>query len=60
LTVSGSLLPVPEKDAAAAFAMIVARHPQTRDWPTNHGFAPYELHIESIGLLDFYGIVPRA
>ena len=53
-------MPVPEKDAAAAFAMIVARHPQTRDWPTNHGFAPYELHIESIGLLDFYGIVPRA
>ena len=59
LVVSGSLLPVPAEDAADVVAMIAARHPEVKEWPANHGFAPYELHIDSMGLLDFYGAPPR-
>ena len=52
---SGSLLPVPAGGAADVVAMIAARHPEVKEWPANHGFEPYELHIDSMGLLDFYG-----
>ena len=35
--------------------LLLARHPAVNYWPANHNFRSYELHIESLGLLDFYG-----
>jgi len=55
LTITGKLLPVPKKEANHVVNMIAARHPAIKTWPANHDFVPYELHIESLGLLDFYG-----
>lgn len=55
LTITGKLLPVPKKEANHVINMIAERHPAIKTWPANHDFVPYELHIESLGLLDFYG-----
>jgi len=55
LTVMGKLLPVPASDADEVYKMIASRHPAITHWPPNHSFKPWELKIDSLSLLDFYG-----
>ena len=55
LTVMGKLLPVPASEADEVTKMIASRHPVITHWPPNHGFKPYELKIDSLHLLDYYG-----
>ncbi|WZN66019.1 pyridoxamine 5'-phosphate oxidase [Chloropicon roscoffensis] len=55
LTVLGSLAPVPPSEASYAVDLLASRHPAIKSWPANHGFKPYELTIQSLNLLDFYG-----
>jgi len=56
MTVVGDLKVVPVgAEADYAIDLLASRHPQIKDWPPNHGFAPYELHIQSLNMLDFYG-----
>ena len=42
-------------EGQAATAGLFARHPEMKDWPTGHGFSAYEMKIETIFLLNFYG-----
>ena len=56
MTVVGDLKVVPAgPEAAYAIDLLASRHPQIKNWPSTHGFHPYELHIQSLNMLDFYG-----
>ncbi|KAI8466430.1 MAG: pyridoxamine 5'-phosphate oxidase-domain-containing protein [Monoraphidium minutum] len=55
ITVIGRTRPVPPEGRDEAMQMLVARHPVMADWPEDHGFAPFELEVEEIHLLDFFG-----
>ncbi|QDZ26061.1 hypothetical protein A3770_20p85790 [Chloropicon primus] len=55
MTVVGDLAPVSDDEADYAIEMLASRHPAIKSWPPNHGFKPYELKIDSLNLLDFYG-----
>eukprot|EP00884_Botryococcus_braunii_P008723 jgi/Botrbrau1/17852/Bobra.0127s0092.1 len=55
VSASGTLKKVPPQDLALAEDLLLQRHPAMRDWPAGHAFHVYELHIETLRLLDFYG-----
>jgi hypothetical protein len=57
VTALGRTRRVPDDGGAAATAreMLFARHPEMADWPADHGFAPYEMEVEELHLLDFFG-----
>ena len=46
-------MPAAEADAAAE--VLFARHPEMQSWPPDHGFAPWELRIDTLRVLDFFG-----
>lgn len=52
---SGAVLPVPEAEIDEARRLLFARHAAMADWPSDHGFALFELHVDSVKLLDWYG-----
>lgn len=47
-------VPTGEEMEMAREAMF-SRHPEMADWPTDHSFQFYELHIQQVNLLDWYG-----
>eukprot|EP00213_Chloropicon_mariensis_P006697 CAMPEP_0197476984 /NCGR_PEP_ID=MMETSP1309-20131121/12484_1 /TAXON_ID=464262 /ORGANISM="Genus nov. species nov., Strain RCC998" /LENGTH=167 /DNA_ID=CAMNT_0043017649 /DNA_START=216 /DNA_END=719 /DNA_ORIENTATION=+ len=55
LVVIGDLLVVPKDEQDYAIDLLASRHPVIKSWPANHGFQPYELHIDTLNILDFYG-----
>jgi hypothetical protein len=56
VSITGALAPVPAGAAAEeAAALLFARHPAMRAWPPGHGFRPWELRIETVRVLDWYG-----
>ncbi len=56
VSITGALAPVPAGAAAEeASALLFARHPAMRDWPSGHGFRPWELRVETVRVLDWYG-----
>ncbi|KAK9867020.1 hypothetical protein WJX84_007785 [Apatococcus fuscideae] len=55
LALAGRLLEVPAAELPSAHEALFSRHPQMIDWPPNHHFVAFELHIESIRMLDQYG-----
>lgn len=46
---------MPEEGVDEAGELLFSRHPQMQGWPKGHNFSIYELQIEAIRLLDFYG-----
>ncbi|PNW77530.1 hypothetical protein CHLRE_10g440700v5 [Chlamydomonas reinhardtii] len=54
-TFVGRVLPVPEQDRSLAQAAMFSRHPAMADWPTGHQFDFYELHVNEVHVLDWYG-----
>mmetsp|Transcript_19514 Transcript_19514/g.63408 ORF Transcript_19514/g.63408 Transcript_19514/m.63408 type:complete len:186 (-) Transcript_19514:2065-2622(-) len=55
LTLTGKLAQVASADVPLAQSAIFGRFPDMQKWPTGHEFAFYELTIENIFFLDFYG-----
>ncbi|GBF92792.1 hypothetical protein Rsub_05411 [Raphidocelis subcapitata] len=53
-TALGRTRPVAEEGVEEAMRLLLARHPEMADWPADHGFAPYELEVEEIHLLDYF------
>ncbi|KAF8057740.1 RNA pseudouridine synthase 2 [Scenedesmus sp. PABB004] len=56
IAVLGRMARVPGgADADAAAAALFSRHPAMRGWPADHGFTMWELHVQEVHLLSFYG-----
>lgn len=55
VTALGRTRKVAPEGADEAMRLLVARHPEMADWPADHGFAPYEMEVEEIHLLDYFG-----
>lgn len=55
LTLYGELRQVPPEAQQEARELLFSRHPAMADWPADHGFHLYELHLSHAGLLDWYG-----
>ena len=55
LSITGSIVVVPEEEREAAEELLFSRHPAMRSWPAGHAFAVYELHPTTLRLLDYYG-----
>lgn len=65
IEVRGRMLPVPATgpDARAAAEALFTRHPAMKTWPKDHGFLAYELHVDEVHMLDWYGgmhVIPGA
>lgn len=41
--------------AAAAKAALFAKHPAMQDWPDDHAFGAWEVVVDEVHLLDYYG-----
>ncbi|KAG2501164.1 hypothetical protein HYH03_000979 [Edaphochlamys debaryana] len=54
-TLFGRMLPVPPEDAEIAREAMFARHPAMAGWPEGHKFEFYELHVDEVHVLDWYG-----
>ncbi|GFR42344.1 hypothetical protein Agub_g3274 [Astrephomene gubernaculifera] len=54
-TLLGHLAPVPPAEQPRAQQALFARHPRMADWPADHHFTFYELHVSSLHLLSWYG-----
>ena len=56
ITLSGRLRPLESPaEISTAKAALFARHPVMASWPGTHAFTPYELEIETIFFVNFYG-----
>lgn len=55
VSITGAVEPVRGKALPEALRLLFARHPAMKAWPADHGFQLYEMHIEAVRLLDFYG-----
>ncbi|KAK9790117.1 hypothetical protein WJX73_002745 [Symbiochloris irregularis] len=56
VSITGQLKPVEAGEKLKeAKEILFQRHPQMAKWPVGHHFTVYELHIEYIQLLDYYG-----
>ncbi|KAK9839989.1 hypothetical protein WJX74_001538 [Apatococcus lobatus] len=55
LAIAGRLLEVPSAELHVAHEALFSRHPQMIDWPPNHHFVAFELHVDAIRMLDKYG-----
>ncbi|GIL45668.1 hypothetical protein Vafri_2870 [Volvox africanus] len=51
----GRLEPVAEEDLQEAQVAMFSRHPRMADWPADHLFEFFELRVEEVHLLDWYG-----
>ncbi|GLC34491.1 hypothetical protein PLESTF_000029300 [Pleodorina starrii] len=54
-TLLGRLERVAASEREEAQAAMFSRHPRMADWPTDHNFEFYELHVDEVHLLDWYG-----
>lgn len=60
VTLSGTFAVVTDRDELQfAEESLFWRHPAMRDWPKDHSFQVWVLHIEDIYLLDNYGGPPK-
>ncbi|GAB4823383.1 hypothetical protein N2152v2_010429 [Parachlorella kessleri] len=55
LSISGEMQKVPSEQLDEAEELLFSRHPAMKDWPADHKFEMYELHIQTMSLLDWYG-----
>lgn len=55
LTLTGTLAEATGEAAVLGKAALFARHPAMAHWPSSHGFAVFELAVEEIWMIDFYG-----
>eukprot|EP00877_Chromochloris_zofingiensis_P004915 jgi/Chrzof1/14424/Cz09g02120.t1 len=55
LSISGNMQLVPESEQSTVKQMLFSRHPAMAKWPADHQFTLYEMQIESLMLLDWYG-----
>ena len=56
ITLSGKMVKVSgTADEALAKESLFSRHPEMKWWPAGHDFAFYELQIEDIFYINFYG-----
>ena len=55
VSISGTMVEVPEDEVNEAGELLFSRHPQMRGWPKGHNFRIYELQTRAIRLLAFYG-----
>ncbi|EFJ52334.1 hypothetical protein VOLCADRAFT_55820, partial [Volvox carteri f. nagariensis] len=54
-TLLGRMQPVAAEDREEAQAALFSRHPRMADWPADHHFKFFELQVEEVHLLDWYG-----
>lgn len=54
-TFLGTMRPVPERDQDLAQAAMFSRHPAMEHWPAGHRWQFWELQVDEIHLLDWYG-----
>jgi len=47
--------PVPKEDQDLAQAAMFSRHPAMEQWPAGHRWQLWELHVDEVHLLDWYG-----
>lgn len=55
VAISGAMRQVPENQSEEAQELVFARFPSMKDWPSDHAFQVYEVHIHTIRLLDYFG-----
>jgi hypothetical protein len=55
LTLSGNVVPSKGADIETGKAALFARHPQMKDWPADHGFSVFELHVTDVWMIANYG-----
>ncbi|XP_013414183.2 protein CREG1-like [Lingula anatina] len=55
ITLSGKMEPVDPKDVMFAQTSLFARHPQMKDWPVGHNWKIYELMVNSVWIIDYFG-----
>jgi hypothetical protein len=55
LTLSGTLQVASGEAETLGKSALFARHPQMKTWPASHQFTVYELKVEDIWLLDYFG-----
>ena len=55
LTIAGTMTKSTGDDQQEGHAALIARHPQMAKWPVGHGFMVYELKINDLWMIDFYG-----
>ncbi|GMH42726.1 hypothetical protein BSKO_10645 [Bryopsis sp. KO-2023] len=55
LTIVGELLEVPGAEQETAKKLIFDRFPVMEEWSKSHSFIPYELQIQYMELIDFFG-----
>lgn len=55
LTISGNMKPVEEDTKQFGLDTLYAKHPQMENWPADHGFIVYEMHIDSLWMIANYG-----
>ncbi|KAL6766338.1 hypothetical protein ACKKBG_A35625 [Auxenochlorella protothecoides x Auxenochlorella symbiontica] len=55
ISILGELHRVPASEEGAARDLLFPRHPAMQDWPAGHEFHMYELFIQQIQLLAWYG-----
>ena len=55
ITLTGMMQPSAGGDVDIGKAALFARHPQMKDWPTDHGFKVFEMNITDIWMIANYG-----
>ena len=55
VSISGRMGLLSGEGLSAASELLFSRHPDMRGWPKDHNFGVYELAVDHIRLLDFYG-----
>lgn len=55
VSISGRMELLSGEGLRVASELLFSRHPDMRGWPKDHKFGVYELGLDHIRLLDFYG-----
>ena len=55
VSISGRMGLLSGEGLRAASELLFSRHPDMRGWPKDHNFGVYELGVDHVRLLDFYG-----
>lgn len=57
ITLHGQMEPLQANtpDSSFAKAALFSKHPQMKDWPTQHNFSFYRLSLQDIFLIDYFG-----
>ena len=55
VSISGRMRLLSREELREASELLFSRHPDMRGWPKGHKFRVYELGVDHIRLLDFYG-----